>query len=71
MRQHPSSTAPGGTSNAAGSTNCQLLAFSRCMRSHGVPSFPDPQPGANNARFPDAGQLGVGSPQLSEAEKAC
>ncbi len=32
----PSSTGSGGSSNS------QLLAFSRCMRSHGVPNFPDP-----------------------------
>jgi hypothetical protein len=42
-----SSTGSGGLSNAEGSTSsqsptAQLLAFSRCMRSHGVPNFPDP-----------------------------
>ena len=26
----------------------QALAYSRCMRSHGVPSFPDPSQGAFN-----------------------
>ena len=51
--------------------NSLLVAFSSCMRSHGVPNFPDPQPGASNAKFPSAQQLGVGSPQLSTAENAC
>jgi hypothetical protein len=36
-----------------------------------VPSFPDPQPGAGNAKFPSAQQLGVGSSQYQSAENAC
>jgi hypothetical protein len=59
------------SSNAGGSTNSQLVAFSHCMRSHGVPNFPDPQPGATNVKFPGAQQLGVGSSQLSATEKTC
>ena len=38
-----------GSPNAGGTMTSQLLAFSRCVRSHGVPNFPDPQTGANNA----------------------
>jgi hypothetical protein len=76
----PSSTGSGSSStagrsanssNAGGSANAQLVAFSRCMRSHGVPSFPDPQAGASNAKFPSAPQLRVSSSQLSTAENAC
>jgi hypothetical protein len=67
----PSSGGPGDSTNAGGSRNSQLLAFSRCMRSHGVPNLPDPQPGTSNAKFPGAQQLGVGSSQLSAAENAC
>ena len=69
----PSSTgssAPPDSSSSAGA-NSPLLAFSQCMRSRGVPDFPDPQPGATNAKFPGAQQLGVGSSQLSAAESAC
>jgi hypothetical protein len=51
--------------------NSQLVAFSHCVRSHRVPNFPDPQPGASNEKFPSAQQLGVGSAQLSAAENAC
>ena len=45
--QSPSSTASRGTSNAGGATNShsatsKALAYSRCMRAHGVPNFPDP-----------------------------
>jgi len=64
-----------GASNAGSTTSqsptSQLLAFSRCMRSHGVPDFPDPQPGADNAKFPGAQQLGVSSSQYQAAENAC
>jgi len=53
------------------SPQAKLLAFSRCMRSHGVPNFPDPQPGADNAKSPGAGQLRVSPSQLNAAERAC
>jgi hypothetical protein len=41
------------------------------MRSYGVPDFPDPQPGASNAKFPGAQQLGVSSSRYQAAENAC
>ena len=61
-----SSTDPGGSPNAGGSADSPLLAFSQCMRSHGVPNFPDPQPGQSDAKFPSAQQLGV-SPSVYQA----
>ena len=76
----PTSTASGSastagrsakSSNAGGSANARLVAFSHCVRSHGVPNFPDPQAGASNAKFPSAPQLRVSSSQLSTAEDAC
>ena len=76
----PTSTASGSastaggsakSSNAGGSANARLVAFSHCVRSHGVPNFPDPQAGASNAKFPSAPQLRVSSSQLSAAEDAC
>ena len=45
-----------------------MLPFARCMRSHGVPNFPDP---SGNGKFPTAQQLGVGSSQYQAAENAC
>jgi hypothetical protein len=59
------------SSNAGGSANAPLVAFSRCVRSHGVANFPDPQAGASEAKFPSAQQLRVSSAQLSTAETAC
>jgi hypothetical protein len=72
----PSSTGPGGSPNAGGSANSQsanspLLTFAQCMRSHRVPDFPDPQPGASNAKFPTAQQLGVSNSRYQAAENAC
>jgi hypothetical protein len=51
--------------------NSQLLAFSRCMRSSGVPSFPDPLPGQVTAKFPGAQDLGVSTSLYQTAQDAC
>ncbi|HEY2592976.1 MAG TPA: hypothetical protein VGK33_03655 [Chloroflexota bacterium] len=53
------------------STNTQkALAYSRCMRSHGVPNFPDP---TSSGAIPKVSlaQLGVSSSEFQAAEKAC
>jgi hypothetical protein len=67
----PSSTSSGGSSQAGGSVNSQLLAFSRCMRSNGLPSFPDPLPGQVTAKFPSAQDLGVSTSLYQTAQNAC
>lgn len=64
-------SACGASQPPASSARGKLLAFSRCMRAHGVASFPDPQPGAANAKVPSAQSLGVAGPQLDAAERAC
>lgn len=51
----PSPNAARGSTNAGGSSSSRsasskLIAFTRCMRSHGVPNFPDPRGGG----FPKA-----------------
>jgi hypothetical protein len=61
----------GGSPSAAGSggsANPQLVAFSRCMRSNGVPNFPDP---SSDGKFPSARQLGVSSSRYQAASSAC
>jgi hypothetical protein len=63
-----SSTGSGSTGESA---NSPLLAFSQCMQSHRVPNFPDPPPGATNAKFPGAQQLGVSSSVYQAAENSC
>jgi hypothetical protein len=67
----PSST--GGSPNAGGSANSQqngMLAFSRCMRSHGVPNFPDPN---SSGALPKSqvAQLTASNPQFPAAHRAC
>ena len=67
----PSSTGSGGSSNARGSANSpSAVAYSQCMRSHGVPNFPDPP---SNGQVPKASaqQLGVSTSQLQAAQTAC
>jgi hypothetical protein len=49
----------------------QMLAFAKCMRSHGVPAFPDPQVenGAPHMQVP--GQIDPNSPIVKAAIEAC
>jgi hypothetical protein len=64
-----------GTSNAGGSTSSQsltsqALAFARCMRSHGVPAFPDPtSSGVFNK--PVIYELAGSNPKFPTATHAC
>jgi hypothetical protein len=48
----------------------QALAFSRCVRSHGLPNFPDP---TSDGRIPDPASVGIdqGSPKFQAANQAC
>jgi hypothetical protein len=58
-------------SRAEGSTSApSAVAYSACMRSHGVPNFPDPD---SSGQLPkaDAQHLGVSSSQLQAAQQAC
>jgi hypothetical protein len=66
------STSSSSGSSAADSSQTQpqreLLNFSRCMRSHGVSNFPDPN--ANGGGFNVAG-LDPSSPAFKSAQTAC
>ena len=62
---------PVAASGSSQSTNTQkALAFSRCMRAHGVRKFPDPY---SSGIIPKVSlqQLGVSSSQFQAAEQAC
>jgi len=60
----------GSTTTAATVTPTQLLSFSQCMRSNGVPSFPDPQRYAGgNVKLTIHGL--AGGPKLQAALNAC
>jgi hypothetical protein len=67
----PSATGSGGSSNAGGSASSRsAVAFSGCIRSHGVPNFPDPS-GSGGVPKETAQQLRVSSSQLQTALNAC
>jgi hypothetical protein len=46
----------------------KALAYSRCMRAHGVRNFPDPD---SNGEIPKASPQELSRPQFKAAEKAC
>jgi hypothetical protein len=67
----PASTGSGGSPAAGGSANSpSAVAFSHCIRSHGVPNYPDP---SSNGELPKTSpqQLGVSSSRLQAAQGAC
>jgi acyl-CoA synthetase (NDP forming) len=72
--------APGGKTGAAGSSGSstiqtELLQLAQCMRSHGVPTFPDPsaKEGTLGAMVSAAGAAGIDlqSPTVQAALEAC
>jgi hypothetical protein len=58
------------TASGPGTRLQQLLAFSRCMRSKGVPGFPDP---TSSGVIPKVSlqQIGVSASQIAAAQTAC
>jgi hypothetical protein len=67
----PSSTGPGGSPIAGGSATSQLVAYTQCMRSHGVPDYPDPDRSGQLPKITAASQVGVSDSRLTAAEGAC
>jgi hypothetical protein len=69
----PRATKSGSSANARASTSPpSAIAFARCMRSHGVQHWPDPE---RNGQFDKSKltlqQLGVLQSQLQVAQRAC
>jgi hypothetical protein len=60
----------GSPSSARGPASSESLAYSRCMRFHGVPSFPDPT-GSGGIPKETAQQLGVADSGFQSAQGAC
>ena len=63
---------PAGGSSGAGTTATlpSAVAYSHCMRTHGVPDFPDPT-GTGQVPKADAQQLRISGPRLQAAEQDC
>ena len=65
------SSAAGGSPNAGGSASSpSAVGYSACIRSHGVPNYPDP---GSSGALPktDAQQLGVSTSEYEAAQHAC
>lgn len=60
----------GAGASATGGSRSRELAFSECMRSNGVPSFPDPSGGGRLPKETPQ-QLGVSSARLQAAQRSC
>jgi hypothetical protein len=61
---------PGSSNLSAQSEQNGAVAFSRCMRSHGVPDYPDPTSnGLPPKKTPQ--QLGVSSSEFQSGQTAC
>lgn len=64
---------PGGPPRALSpAQRRRLIAFSQCMRTHGVPNFPDPTfPGSGGAVIGVPQQVAPASPAFQRAAHAC
>ncbi len=60
----------GPTAAQVQQVKAQALRFSRCVRNHGLPNFPDPD---STGRIPDPASVGIdqGSPKFEAANQAC
>jgi len=71
----PSSPGSGGSPDAGGAANStSAVGFSRCMRSHGVPNYPDPSSSntmADGLPKVSPQQLGVTLSRFQAAQAAC
>src|SRR5579862_3451869 len=63
-------TTTGAASTGATSKASGAFAFSRCMRSHGVPNFPDPSAGGGIQITAGSG-IDPGSSQFQSAQRSC
>jgi hypothetical protein len=69
-----SSAGSGGGSGSSASPGSQAVAYSACMRAHGVPNFPDPQISTSGNEVKVAVRVTptiTGNPQFNSAQQAC
>jgi hypothetical protein len=64
--------AAGGVTPAqSAAETAKLIRFSRCMRSHGVPNYPDPTIGPIGEQVMDLRGINLSSPTFQAASNAC
>lgn len=63
----------GGTSAGSTSVAAAAVTYARCMRSHGVPEYPDPSPNGQLQKITPGNeqQLGVSETRFNTAQAAC
>jgi hypothetical protein len=64
----PDGGAPGGGGDHTAQGHAQGVAFAVCMRSHGVPTFPDP---GHDGAFDLPTEINPQDPQFQRAMRAC
>jgi len=68
----PSSAGSGGSPDAGGAANSpSAVGYASCMRSHGVPAYPDPDSSGQLPKITSGQQVGVSDSRLSAAQGAC
>jgi hypothetical protein len=60
-----------GTGNKVQQNESAFLQHAQCMRSHGVPNYPDPNPGVNPRTALQQAGISVNSPQVQAASRVC
>lgn len=60
-----------GASHATSKHTSGFLAYSECMRSHGVSNFPDPGPGGGGIKFNLGSGINPAAPSFKAAQAAC
>jgi hypothetical protein len=76
-RLYPRPQSAGLTTAQQQQVEAQLLKFAQCMRSHGLPSFPDPNPASTiwgpggGPIFSHPSSINPNSPQFTSAENSC
>ena len=66
------SSSPGGPGNGSSGSSAKLLAYSKCMRGHGLADFPDPKPNGDlTAHAGSRSDLNPNDPAYQSANQAC
>lgn len=68
------SNAPAGTGTGKKAGYGEMLEYSQCVRSHGVPGFPDPSSSPNGGygfKITPSEHIAQGSTQFQAAQQAC
>ena len=65
------SSGTSGTSGTASGAKASGIRFADCMRTHGIPNFPDPSGGGGGIQIPIGSGIKPFSPAFKSAQQAC